>query len=55
MIFHDKDRKTYDYKVTYHHKQKGPYTTGWVKGREDAYVYCYMPKDINEKKSARLY
>jgi len=55
MIFHDKGKATYDYKITYYHKQNGPFSSGWVTGGDDAYIYCYIPKELPKtKKGGRL-
>jgi hypothetical protein len=55
MIFHDKDNARYDYKVTYHHKQEGPMDMGWISGREDAYIYCFLPEKLQKKEKSELY
>ena len=55
MIFHDKDNARYDYKITYHHKKKGPVDMGWVSGRTDAYIYCYLPEKLQKKEKSDLF
>ncbi|MDH5745178.1 MAG: hypothetical protein OEZ52_16675, partial [Candidatus Aminicenantes bacterium] len=54
-IFHDRDNAGYDYKVTFHHREKGPFEQDWVKGREDAYIYCYIPTQLKKKEKGDLY
>lgn len=55
MIFHDTRNAKYDYKITYHHKSRGPVSMGWVTERDDGYIYCYVPEKLIKKEKSELY
>jgi len=52
LIFRDRDKGAWDYRVTFYHKRLGPKQGSWAKGGEGGYVFCTVPEGLRAAATA---
>jgi hypothetical protein len=46
LIFRDRDRSRWEYRVNLYHKELGRKQGSWKAGGDDGYVYCSIPERL---------
>ena len=52
LIFRDRDKGDWDYRVTFYHKRLGPKQGSWARGGEGGYVFCTVPEALRATATA---